>query len=118
MSVVPSGLNAPTGRRNAVFVFVLLGEQLVECFRRRFPTERFARSGIDCVSDGVELIAGVPAKSFFRWAAVNKKIAGNPAAWVEYKFKRDPKKRKLSYPRKSRATSFALINLMPAFFRR
>jgi integrase len=37
------------------------------------------------------------AKGFFRWAAINKKITSNPAAQVEYKFKRDPKTRKIGY---------------------
>ena len=37
------------------------------------------------------------AKTFFRWAARNKKIASDPAAAVEYKAKRNPGERKQSY---------------------
>src|SRR5262249_8015201 len=37
------------------------------------------------------------AKGFFRWAAVNRKIATNPAASIEYKVKRKPGERKQSY---------------------
>ena len=36
-------------------------------------------------------------KAFFRWATKNKKIAANPAANLEYRAKKDPAKKRLSY---------------------